>query len=150
MMLNSHKRLRLTGIDLWEKHAERNTSYLTSDGTLPAQFADVEQALAWHKDAEDRVGKRCSLLCISSEEAANLTFNECLDFVYIDADHSYLGCLRDLELWWPKIRPGGMLAGHDYGQFGVTDALNEFFTAGVIHNSAPPKIGMCWLKVKEN
>lgn len=36
------------------------------------------------------------------------------DFIYIDADHSYEGVKRDITNWWPKIRPGGMLAGHDY------------------------------------
>jgi predicted O-methyltransferase YrrM len=35
------------------------------------------------------------------------------DFVFIDADHSYEAVLRDIDAWWPKVRPGGMLAGHD-------------------------------------
>jgi len=35
-----------------------------------------------------------------------------LDVVYIDADHHKAG--EDIEAWWPKVRPGGWLTGHDY------------------------------------
>src|SRR5690606_11229810 len=37
-----------------------------------------------------------------------------LDFVYIDADHSYAGVRADIAAWRPKIRAGGIIAGHDY------------------------------------
>lgn len=59
-----------------------------------------------------------------------------LDAVYIDADHSYEGCLSDLELAYQKVRPGGWIAGHDYEilpnkckhhhEFGVGRAVDEF------------------------
>jgi predicted O-methyltransferase YrrM len=38
-----------------------------------------------------------------------------IDFLYIDADHSRAGVLRDLEAWLPHMRRGGMIAGDDYG-----------------------------------
>src|SRR5688572_21614184 len=37
-----------------------------------------------------------------------------LDFVFIDADHGYQAVKEDIELWRPKVRPGGWLGGHDY------------------------------------
>jgi hypothetical protein len=37
-----------------------------------------------------------------------------LDYVYVDARHDYCGVKEDLEAWWPKLRRGGILAGHDY------------------------------------
>lgn len=37
-----------------------------------------------------------------------------LDFVYIDADHNYQPVLEDLGAWWPKLKTGGMMAGHDF------------------------------------
>lgn len=37
-----------------------------------------------------------------------------LDFVYIDADHSYESTMADILAWIPKVRVGGVLAGHDY------------------------------------
>lgn len=37
-----------------------------------------------------------------------------IDVVYIDGDHSYESVLQDCELWYPKIKSGGFLCGHDY------------------------------------
>jgi len=37
-----------------------------------------------------------------------------VDFVYIDGHHDYEPCLRDMRAWYPKIRDGGWLCGHDY------------------------------------
>lgn len=67
-------------------------------------------------------------------------FEDCsLDWVYVDADHSFQGALADLVDWWPKLRPGGVMAGHDFltgilaegatGIFGVRDAAERFATA---------------------
>ena len=52
------------------------------------------------------------------------------DWVYIDADHTYKGIKADLGLWWPKVKPGGFLAGHDYHEKAswvqVKKAVDEF------------------------
>lgn len=37
-----------------------------------------------------------------------------MDFVYVDARHDYKGVLEDLLAYWPKLAPGGIMAGHDY------------------------------------
>ncbi|CAK8992565.1 Uncharacterized protein SCF082_LOCUS3153 [Durusdinium trenchii] len=37
-----------------------------------------------------------------------------LDLVYIDADHKWWSVLQDLTTWWPKIKPGGVMMGHDF------------------------------------
>lgn len=64
----------------------------------------------------------------TSQEASKLFNNEELDFVYIDADHSYSEVAKDLNLWYLKIKKGGILAGHDYHKTmeGVVMAVNEF------------------------
>jgi hypothetical protein len=52
-----------------------------------------------------------------------------LDFVFIDGEHSYEAVKADIEAWWPKIRTGGVLVGHDYDpeRFpGVCRAVDEF------------------------
>lgn len=52
-----------------------------------------------------------------------------VDFIFIDANHEYEFVKNDIELYWPKIKPGGFLCGHDYsgGHPGVTKAVDEFF-----------------------
>ncbi len=64
-----------------------------------------------------------------SKNAVEQFADESLDWVYIDANHGYAAIREDLELWWPKIKKGGMLSGHDYAllpNFGVVQAVNEF------------------------
>jgi len=55
------------------------------------------------------------------------------DWIYIDADHSYEGTLRDAKLSAPKVRCGGFLVFNDfahldpaYGRYGVHRAVSEF------------------------
>jgi|UniRef100_A0A8J9SJD4 hypothetical protein len=49
-----------------------------------------------------------------STQAAQRIPDQSLDFVYIDARHDYCGVTEDLRAYYPKLRPGGILAGHDF------------------------------------
>lgn len=40
--------------------------------------------------------------------------DEIFDFVYVDARHDYKGVLEDMRAWWPKLKEGGIMSGHDY------------------------------------
>ena len=53
--------------------------------------------------------------------------DESCDFVYIDGDHRYEGVLADLNGWRPKLREGGVMAGHDWSFKTVQKALVEVF-----------------------
>lgn len=54
-----------------------------------------------------------------------------LDFVFLDADHSADAVAADIKAWYPKIRHGGLLCGHDYDEKepGVRTAVDEFLAA---------------------
>jgi Methyltransferase domain len=72
---------------------------------------------------------RVTVLRKFSDQAAELFPDEFFDWVYIDANHSYQAAKDDIALWWPKVKKGGFLAGHDYiirEHFGVLQAVNEF------------------------
>jgi len=49
-----------------------------------------------------------------STEAAKGFEKESIDFIYIDARHDYCGVMEDIEHYWPILKPGGIMAGHDY------------------------------------
>lgn len=49
------------------------------------------------------------------------------DMVFIDGDHSYMGCRRDILAWWPKVVVGGILCGHDAGYGPVNRAVADSF-----------------------
>lgn len=71
---------------------------------------------------------------MDSEEAAKKIPDGSLDMVFIDANHAYEYVKKDIIAWLPKVKVGGILAGHDYGKkgpegnFGVTEAVNELIT----------------------
>lgn len=55
-----------------------------------------------------------------------------LDFVFIDANHSYDCVVADIKAWLPKIKHFGVLAGHDYGWCeDVRRAVHEILGDGV-------------------
>lgn len=58
--------------------------------------------------------ERCVIIRDLSVTAAELFRDKQLDFVYLDAGHDFQSVKEDLEAWYPKVRSGGILAGHDY------------------------------------
>ncbi|EOD34185.1 hypothetical protein EMIHUDRAFT_201823 [Emiliania huxleyi CCMP1516] len=58
-------------------------------------------------------GKVRQLRMLSADAAAHIT-DSSLAFVYIDGDHYFRGVQEDLRMYWPKLRPGGLIAGHDF------------------------------------
>ena len=69
---------------------------------------------------------------VSTEVAANFADNS-VDFIYLDAGHDYASVRADLEAWWPKLHPEGIIAGDDWcfvdhdNQRSVARAVSEFF-----------------------
>jgi len=64
----------------------------------------------------------------SSKNAANNFSNSSIDFLMLDAGHSYDSLIEDIKSWYNKVKPGGYITGDDYGVFyGVTQAADEYF-----------------------
>jgi hypothetical protein len=73
-------------------------------------------------------GEKKTIYRMYSSEAVNLV-PDGLDFAWIDGNHAYEWVKGDLEMYWPKVREGGIFAGHDYTNSGycrVRDAVDEF------------------------
>jgi predicted O-methyltransferase YrrM len=65
---------------------------------------------------------------LDSVSASKLYKDESLDFVFIDADHTVEAVLNDIHHWFPKVKRGGHIAGHDYfNDPGVQKAVRTFF-----------------------
>ncbi len=82
--------------------------------------------------------KRIVVLHGISWEMAEKVEDNSLDFVFIDANHSYECVVKDIKAWTPKLRPGGLLSGHDFSErySGVVDAVTELtsnFSLSVDH-----------------
>ena len=62
--------------------------------------------------------------------AANYFWNNYFDLVFIDACHLYDCVMNDIVAWYPLVKPGGWVTGHDYGvrqHHGVKEAVDEYF-----------------------
>jgi hypothetical protein len=77
----------------------------------------------------------------TSVEAARRFEDQSLDFVFIDARHTFEAVCDDLAAWWPKIKPGGLIAGHEYVHApGVRAAVDAFVARlGLAHAFRPDR-----------
>jgi hypothetical protein len=131
-LLDGWKGRHLISVDSWAA-ADRDERYVNLDNVTQ------EVHDGFHAEAVRRLrrfGERSTVWRLSGHEAARRIPHHTLDFVYLDARHDYHSVRDDLADWFPKIRPGGILAGHDYidgtfvnGEFGVRSAVDEFFAA---------------------
>ena len=72
---------------------------------------------------------------LSVEAAADFA-DQSLDFVFIDARHTYDAASQDLAAWWPKVKPGGLIAGHEYVHSpGVRAAVDAFVARGALEHA---------------
>ncbi len=73
-------------------------------------------------------------LKMTSMEAVKKFENESIDFVFIDGSHEYKDIKDDITYWFPKVKRGGVLAGHDYyfppqpPSWGLRNSVNFNFT----------------------
>lgn len=99
---------------------------------------------AWSKLAPLVSGNRTRLLRKRSDEVTDSEVpRQSLDLLFIDGDHSEAQVRRDLELWAPRVRQGGIIAGHDYlaeHSTGVTPAVHNFVPEGVELGVAPDHV----------
>jgi len=98
---------RLWLIDPWSRQEDYRDGCNASDHVMQRRYESAQDRLRAHTSRTAFVRRR-------SDEAALGFSPASLDFVYIDANHAYVHAQRDLSLWYEKVRPGGLIAGHDY------------------------------------
>ncbi len=81
-------------------------------------------------------------MVMDSKNASLILNDNCLDLIFIDADHRYSEVRTDIMMWLPKLRKGGIIAGHDceekYTKFGeyigtINEHLEEDALVGICH-----------------
>lgn len=93
--------LKLYSIDPWEPY----------DGN----WRGVRYQNRAHRRAQERLcGYDAQLIKGTSLSAQSGIQKESLDFVFIDGAHDFNNSMLDILLWAPKVRKGGIVAGHDY------------------------------------
>lgn len=112
-------------VDPWMKYPEYREAVNVND---PDDYWEgIYQEC--HKKVISCYPSRHAVLRMTSAEAARYIPQQ-LDFVWVDANHQYEFVISDLRLYWPKIKPGGVLCGHDFTDNGntcqVSRAVNDF------------------------
>ncbi|PRP93310.1 hypothetical protein ENSA5_43320 [Enhygromyxa salina] len=100
---------RLVCVDTWAGSSDRFDAAYRE--LLAAR--DVEAEFAAHLDA---LGVRVERRRVPSVEAAAGFERGSVDLVFLDASHDEAAVAEDIAAWRPKLRPGGVLAGHDYAE----------------------------------
>lgn len=112
-------------VDPWDGFTEGfDTYYPAVDESSRDRNNDLEIA----KSELQKFGDRVSFHRLKSEDAACLFDNDSVGMVYVDGLHEYEDVSRDINLWYPKVMSGGIIAGHDFDAClpGVIRAVDEF------------------------
>jgi hypothetical protein len=114
----------LVGVDVWDKYDEE------AYGSLPYFYKCYPHHAnkVWRERVQEWAEKlsfKTDIIVDFSVEAAKQFEDGYFDFVYIDANHNYDSVTADLEAWYPKVRKGGMIAGHDYHNDIYNDWLDD-------------------------
>jgi len=134
-------------VDSWEAVSEH--AFLSASASWE-KYRDIRQGISW--------------------EVAEQFPNDSFDFVFIDASHRYSNVVRDIRAWLPKVKVGGILAGHDYNRMwageldntdddvserehcGVSRAVREVFGDGFSHTVTPhlADVETWWVVITES
>lgn len=136
--------LTLIMLDRWAIVPDDHSYY--SSG---AEMAKRHSAQEWKEIAGEAYRKtkfglgRGLMLRAETPSAAGMFPDQSFEFAFIDADHSEEATFQDIKAWWPKIRAGGFIGGHDWDhpethvehpdgkmKWGVRQAVERFFGPG--------------------
>jgi hypothetical protein len=96
---------------------------------------EYDEMYKYTKERLSLFGDRNVLIRMTSTNAAFIV-SETLDFIFIDALHTYKNVMEDVVAWWGHVRDGGLICGHDYNHPnfpGVTQAVDHLSTGRVLH-----------------
>lgn len=122
--------LLLHMIDRWELWPHRR---LYRDAIAARTLADSVRCRAQAQEATAFALQRREVICADSLQAAPRIADGSLDWVLIDADHSREATLEDMQAYWPKLRPGGLMFADDLDSplgvpycWGIREAVEAF------------------------
>lgn len=155
-ILANWKGRKLFSIDPWR---EFTLADYQDDSNASQQIQDENYQITRRSLA--KFGGRSELMRMTSAEAAATMADHSLDFVYLDARHDYASVKEDIDLWFPKVKPGGIVSGHDYVTqdkiantvFGVKAAVDEFVInekPGRLLVTLREPIYKSWIIIKSN
>jgi predicted O-methyltransferase YrrM len=118
---------KLYSIDSWSTDYSETLAATFKHWTI--NHGEVEKAEAISREVLSKHGQRSIIMKGNSFDYASQFEDNSVDFVFFDAGHRFTGFALDMINWWPKIKKGGLIAGHDYWRkhrYEVMDVANAF------------------------
>ncbi len=154
LLLREFSRLSLFMVDPWATYGADDPYRVSGDSCARLSRAEQQQNLEAAQQATEFAKFRRSIVRLTSVMAARdfgRSSNR-FDFAFIDGDHTLEAVRQDIVGWWPLVRSGGVLAGHDIdhprdrrGLWGVRLAVEEHERASGVRFGV---LGSCWWFVK--
>ena len=123
-LLENHPELKMYLIDIWNK-----IHWLPKEKFIPGSelyvHYDQKKNEKMCRSGCLKYGKRATIFKAVSWESATFFPDNFLDFVFIDAVHSEEGVARDIMAFYPKVKVGGWITGHDLHFPAVELAVKE-------------------------
>lgn len=107
--------LKLSSIDPWLAYGEYN------DPKTQEEFDDL-----YHQTVKSLEGLNCNVIRAKSMDAVKVFDDNSLDFVYIDGNHEFTSEANDIHEWSKKVRPGGIISGHDYIHYRASSLSHSY------------------------
>lgn len=122
------------GIDCWERITENKINGIDNNFW---STESLEKFLELHKNNRillqnviNTYDKKNQIKLIqgfsNDSDILNLFENNSIDLLYIDGDHSYIGCYNDLKNWYKKVKKNGYIINDDFLWSDVQKAINTF------------------------
>jgi SAM-dependent methyltransferase len=123
--INADKNQRIYAVDHWNGSIEHLDP--VSSSFNPELLIDQDWLYNLFLKNIEPVKDYVTPIRESSLNASRLFEDNSLDFVFIDAAHDYQSVKNDILNWYPKVKKGGIIAGHDYGTWNeVTQAVDDW------------------------
>lgn len=112
----------------WNRFSYKGVTY---ECTMGEPFKSQAELDEMYLDVRGRF-PRATVYRMDSVQASAYVSDRSVDFVFIDAVHTYEHCTADIKFWLPKIRSGGMIAGDDFypPHNAVSRAVEEELSVG--------------------
>jgi hypothetical protein len=136
----SKKNIHFTTIDTWKGTDDESLH----QNIVNAFSGDIYYDFIDNTTLSNNYGSFETIKDTSENAAKQFPLNS-IDYIMIDAGHSYDSVISDLKTWYHKVKPGAYISGDDYGTNifrGVTQAVDEFFYGRV------SKHNWSWLRRK--
>lgn len=137
--------LKIYGVDNWQPYVEEiheDKFYITQEDSEWAKL------VAYHNIKWSGYETKVEIIEKESTIAVNDFGDDFFDFIFLDSYNNMAQCFRDLDLWYPKLKTGGLFCGHDSSSRNIVTSIKMFREKNeIVSPLALYQDTWCWKKL---